>query len=312
MATVLITGGLGLIGSHLCEQLKDKGYNVAVLSTTKVTKPGIKVYSWDPKQREIEDEALASADFIIHLAGANIGNKRWTAKRKQEIIDSRIVTAQLLFDKIAQKKKVLRAFISASAIGYYGTTTTDHLFTETDPPSNDFLGKVCAQWEQASDPFIKAGIRTVKIRTGIVLTQKGGTLSKMMTPVKMGIGSAIGNGKQHLPWIHIQDLCGIYLKAIEDANMEGAYNAVAPDHCTNQEFTRMISRMLKKPFWPVKIPALLMKLLFGEMAVVLLNGNRISSEKIKQAGYVFLFPDLESALKNVITKEKGSYKHTVR
>ncbi|NOY48819.1 MAG: TIGR01777 family protein [Chlorobi bacterium] len=302
MATVLITGGTGLVGRHLCKKLQEKGYDVAILSRTKKQEVATPTYTWDLDKKEIEKEAIDTADYIIHLAGANIGDKRWTSKRKLLIINSRVKTGQLIFSKIKEQNKELKAFISASAIGYYGTITSDKIFTETDTPANDFLGDTCRQWEQSTDRFKDLGIRTVKIRTGVVLTRQGGALSKMLTPVKMGVGSAIGNGRQYLPWIHIDDLCNIYIKAIEDVQMDGAYNAVAPDHKTNKEFTRTLVRVLKKPFWFPNIPAITMKLIFGKMSEILLGGSRISVDKIKATGYNFLFPELETALTDLNKK----------
>ena len=304
MATVLITGGTGLVGRHLCKRLKEKGYDVVILSRTKKQEVEIPTYTWDLDKKEIQKEAIDTADYIIHLASANIGDKRWTVKRKQVIIDSRVKTGQLIFSKIKERNKNLKAFISASAIGFYGTITSDKIFTETDSPANDFLGDTCRQWEQMTDRFKDLGIRTVKIRTGVVLTKQSGALSKMTTPVKMGIGSAIGSGGQYLSWIHIDDLCDIYIKAIEDTQMVGAYNAVAPDHKTNKEFTRTLVRVLKKPFWFPNVPAITMKLMFGEMSEILLKGSRVSADKIRTTGYNFLFSDLENALTDLL-KEKS-------
>jgi uncharacterized protein (TIGR01777 family) len=300
MATVLITGGTGLVGRHLGKKLKEKGYDVAILSRTSKQGTDLPVYTWDLEKWEIEKEAIERTDYIIHLAGAGIGDRRWTKKRKQVIIDSRVKTGQLIFSKIKEQRKNLKAFISASAIGYYGMVTTDKIFTEQDPPANDFLGDTCRQWEEMSNNFKDLGIRTVQIRTGVILTSNGGALSKMIIPVKMGIGSAVGNGNQYLPWIQIDDLCGIYIKAIENKQMTGAYNAVAPEHLTNKEFTRKLARILKKPFWFPNIPAVVMKLIFGEMSEMLLNGSKVSADKINATGYRFLFPDLESALKHLI------------
>ncbi len=302
MATVLITGGTGLVGRHLCKKLQEKGYDVSILSRTRKKKGSIPAFTWDLDKNIIEKEAFNKVSFIIHLAGANIGDKRWTAKRKQEIIDSRIKTAQLIFNKIKEQKGNLKAFISASAIRYYGIKSPDKIFTENDPPADDFLGNTCMQWEQMADKFKDLGIRTVKIRTGLVLTKQGGALSKMIIPIKMGIGSAIGSGSQYLSWIHIDDLCAIYIKAIENNNMDGAFNAVAPDHKTNKEFTRMLTKVLKKPFWFPNIPAMAMKLIFGDMSEIILKGNKVSSDKIKAKGYSFLFPEFESALYDLIKK----------
>lgn len=302
MATILITGGTGLVGRHLCRKLKEKGYSIALLSRTRQHHSDIPTYAWNLDNNEIEKEAIKTADYVIHLAGANIGDKRWTNKRRQLIIDSRVKTGELIFDKTKESNIKLKAFISASAIGYYGAITSDKIFCETDPPSNGFLGETCLQWEQSADRFRELGIRTVKIRTGVVLTKQGGALAKMITPVIMGIGSAIGNGKQYLPWIHIDDLCGIYIKAIEDTQMNGVYNAVAPDHKTNRDFIRILASVLKKPFWFPDVPAIAMKIMFGKMSGILLKGSRVSSDKINAAGYNFLFPDLENALTDIVLK----------
>jgi uncharacterized protein (TIGR01777 family) len=304
METVLITGGTGLVGKHLSNKLQEKGYSVSLLSRTSQKDFPMKTFGWNYQKQTIDNVAFNSVDYIIHLAGANIGEKRWTNRRKQLIIDSRVKTGQLLFDRINEQKKSLKAFITASAIGYYGTITTDKIFRETDFAASDFLGNVCNQWEEIADKFEEKGIRTVKIRTGVVLTKKYGALSKMITPVKMGIGSAIGTGKQYLPWIHIDDLCEIYIKAIEDNKMSGVYNAVAPDYKTNKDFTKILAFVLNKSFWFPNIPAILMKVMFGEMSNLLLKGSRVSADKILKTGYKFHFPDLKSALTNLI-KDKN-------
>jgi uncharacterized protein (TIGR01777 family) len=302
MKTILISGGSGLVGRHLCKKLKEKGYTVCILSRASRQGTNMSTYSWDVDKKVIEKEAIETADFIIHLAGANIEDKRWTAKRRQLIVESRVKSGQLIFESLKENKNKLKAFISASAVGFYGTTTTDKIFSETDPPSNDFLGDTCLKWEQSADSFEKLGIRTVKIRTGVVLTRQGGALAKMTSPIKIGIGFALGNGRQFIPWIHIDDLCGIYIKAVEDTEMNGAYNAVAPAYSTNRDFTKTLARVLKKPFWFPKIPALVLNLLFGKMSEILLEGSRISSEKIIKAGYQFKFPVLEKALLDILKK----------
>jgi uncharacterized protein (TIGR01777 family) len=298
MTKILISGGTGLIGKHLVTKLKNKGYDVAILGRSK--KPNN--YVWNPEKKEIEKEALKNTDYIIHLAGTNIGGKRWTNKQKQKIIDSRVKTAQLLFDTVKENNIPLKAFISASAVGYYGAITSDHIFIETDSPANDFLGETCRLWEQSADQFEKLGIRTVKIRTGVVLSPEGGALERMITPVKMGIGSAFGSGKQYMPWIHINDLCNIYIKAVEDAQMIGAYNAAAPEQLRNKEFMRTLASVLKAPFWFPAIPAILLQLLFGKMSAIILEGSRVSATKITAAGFQFQFLELESALENIFKK----------
>jgi uncharacterized protein len=300
METILISGGTGLIGKHLSKKLKEKGFNVAVLSRKSNTDSDIPAYTWDPENHYIDQKAVSEADYIIHLAGAGIGDKRWSEKRKQILFDSRIKTAELLKDAVKCSGTKPRAFISASAIGFYGAITSDKIFSESDKPADDLQGRLCREWEEAADRFEEAGIRSVKIRTGVVLTPSGGALASMVTPVKLWIGSKLGSGGQYLPWIHIDDLCNIYLKAVTDSSMRGAYNAVAPDHKTNKEFIVTLAEVLKKPFIFPGVPAILMKILFGKMSEILLKGSRVSSEKIVKAGYTFHFPDLESALKDLL------------
>ncbi len=304
METILITGGTGLVGSHLCKRLLEKGYYVNILGRNSKPDADTPVYAWDIDKNEIESAAIESADFIIHLAGANIGDQRWSNNRKKLIVDSRVKTGGLIFEKTKEIKNKIKVFVTASAIGYYGTITSDKIFRETDPPANDFLGQTCQLWEQSADRFKELGIRTVKIRTGVVLTREGGALSKMITPIKIGLGSAIGNGQQYLPWIHIDDLCGIYIKAIEDIHMKGAYNAVAPEYISNRDFNAVIASVLKKPFWFPDIPAIALKILFGEMSGLLLCGSRISAEKIMEEEYNFKFATLQIALNDLLEKNK--------
>jgi uncharacterized protein (TIGR01777 family) len=297
MMTILITGGTGLVGRYLCRKLIDKGYRVAILSRVSKHDAELPIYSWSIDKKE-------TVDYIIHLAGAGIGDKRWTAKRRQVIVDSRVQSCGLLFDKIQESGIKPKAFISASATGYYGAITTDKIFSETDPPGKDFLGETCRSWEQAADRFEELGTRTVKIRTGVILAKQEGALAKISITVKLGIGSAIGTGKQYLPWIHIDDLCDIYIKAIEDTQMKGPYNAVAPDHKTNREFTASLARVLHKPFRFPDVPANAMRLLFGKMSAMLLEGSRVSSEKIIREGYIFKYPNLQDTLTDLIGKHK--------
>lgn len=294
--TILVIGSTGLVGSHLIPMLKNRGYNVQTLG---------RLYSAYPfvtkEQQEFEKQQILAADFIINLAGANISAKRWSKARKQLIVDSRVNTTLKIYEIVKDdEEKRLKTYISASAVGYYGSNSVEKVFVETDLPASDFLGETCRKWEESADEFSMIGIRTVKVRTGVVLSSKGGALHKMIIPVKFGFGSAIGSGSQNIPWIHINDLCNIYIKAVEDIKMAGAYNAVAPQFSTNKEFTSSIAKVLKKPFWNLKVPSILMKAFFGEMSVVLLEGNRISSEKIERAGYNFFYKDLFVAFDDLL------------
>lgn len=302
MKNVLITGGTGLIGKHLSERLIQSGYRVSVLSRERNNNSKIPVYAWDVEKKKIDNEALENVDYIVHLAGANISERRWTEKRKQLILDSRVKSSNLIFEELKRKNIKLKAFISASAVGYYGAVTSNKIFNETDFAPNDFLGETCRLWEQTTKQFENVGIRTVIIRAGIVLAKEDGALSKMMGPVKMRIGSAIGDGKQYIPWIHIDDICNIFIKAIENDAMHGAYNAVSPDPKTNKEFTKTLAKVLNAPFWFPAIPAFALKLMFGKMSEIFLKGSRVSSDKISATGFQFRFPELEKALKNILDK----------
>jgi uncharacterized protein len=301
MENILITGGTGLIGSRLSELLKARGHAVAFLSRSDKKIPGITVYGWDPENGNIETAALDWATCIIHLAGENIMKGRWTPRQKQRIIDSRVKSGEFLYQRVTQRNKILSAFISASAIGYYGAVTSEHIFKESDPPADDFLGTTCRLWEQMADHF-KTLARTVKIRTSPVLSAKGGMLDKLLGPAKFGLAAPLGSGRQYFPWIHIDDLCSIYAKAVEDERMEGAYNAAAPGHVTNKEFMRTLARVLNKPMWLPPVPGFLLKLFLGEVGDVSLKGSRVSSEKILETGFRFRFPRLEEALTGMLKK----------
>ena len=301
---VLITGGRGLIGKALCQMLQEEGHRVSLLSRSISVGTGVPVYTWNPDKGEFPSESLKETECIIHLAGENIGNKRWTPKHRQEILESRIKPVDLLLNWIKDQNISLSSFISASAIGYYGLNTSERIYLEKDPPASDFLGSVCAQWEEAVLQFEELGVRTVQLRTGVVLTSQGGALSKMLTPVKLGMGSALGNGRQYMPWIHVDDLCRMYIKAMEDQAMNGAYNAVAPEFVSNKAFTRTLAKVVRKPFWFPNIPRAALKILFGKKADLLLEGSRVSAEKIEAAGFRFKFHQHEMALKDLLEQKK--------
>ena len=296
MKKVLITGGTGLIGKRLSFLLASKGYEVSVLSRSKSPESKYTTFVWNVKDQFIEEEAFQDLYYIIHLAGAGIADKKWSEKRKKEIIDSRVQSTNLLYNTSKRLKTPLKAFISASATGYYGSATTATIFTETDQPANDFLGKVCRLWEESIFQFKNDKTRTVALRTGIVLSNDGGALKKMKTPLV----TPLGDGKQYMPWIHIDDLCEIYIKAIEDEDFEGAYNAIAPEHITNYSFSKAIAKTFKIPFLPIGAPSFILKIVFGKMATIILNGSRVSTGKIEKTGFKFKFKSLDKASKNLI------------
>ena len=295
MSKVLITGGTGLIGSRLSGLLKAKGYEVIILTRNNNFKNSHDSFHWNIQEYSIDDSAFKNIDHILHLAGAGVADKRWSKKRKKEILTSRVVSTNLLYDTIKRLKIPLKSFVAASAIGYYGSTTTDKIFIETDQPHNDFLGNVCKLWERAIHQFENLKIRTVALRTGIVLSKDGGALEKMKTPII----TPIGNGKQYMPWIHIDDLCNLYINALEDNQYKGVYNAVSPEHITNYSFSKTLSYIFNKPFLSLTIPKFVFKLVFGEMSKIILNGSRISSRKLSQTGFEFKYEKLNNALKNL-------------
>ncbi|MDP5106277.1 MAG: TIGR01777 family oxidoreductase [Polaribacter sp.] len=291
MARILITGGTGLVGKKLTEMLIDKNHEVIILSRNPTKE---NEYKWDILSNYVDEKALLHTDYMIHLAGAGIADERWTAKRKQVIIDSRVNSANLLFDKISELKINLKGFISASGIGYYGAVTSDTIFKETDKAGTDFLADVCQKWENAAHQFSTKNIPVTILRTGIVLADKGGALDKMKTPII----SPLGSGNQFLPWIHIDDLCLMYIKAIDD-NLTGIFNAVAPEHQTSKTFSKTLAKSIKRPFVGIGVPSFMLNLLFGELAIILLEGSRISAKKIEKSGFSFRFDTLKKALKNV-------------
>lgn len=304
METVLITGGSGLIGKRLTEMLHAKGYRVTHLSRRAGMKGNVKVYAWDVNKKQIDPEAVRTADHIVHLAGANIGEGRWTRKLKKEIISSRIDTAHMLYEQLRSLDKKPRTFISGSAVGYYGMVTSDHIFTESDPASNDFLGYVCRLWEESVGPVAALKIRTVKLRFGIVLSPGGGALKKMAAPVKNYMGSPLGSGKQYVPWVHLDDACRAIIQAIENERMKGAYNVAAPQHATNSDLTKAIAKALHKPLLLPPVPSFVLKLLFGNMAEMVLKGSRVSCERLLGEGFEFEHPGLDEALNDLFKKYK--------
>lgn len=302
MTRVIITGGTGLIGRGLGLRLRERCYDVALLSRRKNPGAEIKTFYWDPAKGEVDREAVETADFVVHLAGANISGKRWSKKRRKEIVDSRAETAKLLFDKFKNTDNKLKAFISASGANYYGVLTSEKIFAENDSPGTGFMGETCRLWEEAANSFSNLGKRVAILRTGVVLSGKGGALPKMLTPVKLGVGSPVGSGRQYMPWIHIEDICNLYINAIENNDVEGPYNAVAPQHVTNEYFMKTLARVLDKPFRAPNVPGFVMKTLYGSMAEIILRGSRLSAEKIKSTGYEFHFPELEGALREELLK----------
>jgi uncharacterized protein (TIGR01777 family) len=300
-AKVLISGGSGTVGKHLTSLLLSKGYTVSHLSRQQDQFGKVRVHRWDPGKGILDPEVFEGIDYVIHLAGANIGEKRWTPGRKKTIISSRVDSAKLIHKTITDNIIKIRAFISASGISYYGTVTSEKIFTEDDPPADDFLGQTVVAWEDAAKLFENSGIRSVSIRTAMVLEKNDSALTKILAPAKFGMLFQTGSGKQYMPWIHVKDICNIYVKAIEDSSIQGPYNAVSPMQVTHHQFMKTLSGVIKRPLFPVPVPGFLLGIIYGEMAGIILKGSRVSPEKIRAKGFNFQYPDLYLALTDLLT-----------
>ena len=307
MKTILITGGSGMIGRRLSKMLLKKGYDVIWLSRERHIKADIPRYKWDLLKGQIDKEALDEADVIVHLAGVGIADGRWTEARKRMIVGSRVRSAQLILEKLQEMDTKIDAFISASAIGYYGAVTSDKVFTEDDAHAkDDFLAETCYKWEKQAKEFTtQLGIRSASIRTGVVLSENSDLIKKAVLPTKFWLGAPLGKGSQYMPWIDIDDLCKIYIKAIEDETMTGAYNAVAPEDATNAQFMKEVANVLKKPMFLPPVPGFVFKLFLGEASQIILEGSRISSQKIQDAGYDFKYNTLKDALRKNLFGRKN-------
>lgn len=300
---VVVTGGTGFVGKKLTQLLLDNGYSVTILTrTAKEYSAGVSYAQWNVEDGTIDEQAILDANYIVHLAGENIGAKRWTRNRKKAILDSREQSTQLLLATLQKHNKQLDAFISASGVGIYGAINDDVLCSETTPAANDFLGTVCQKWESAAQPIRDLGIRTVQIRTGLVLGKGDGVLQQLVPLFKLRLGSAIGSGKQFMPWIHIDDLCRIYLEAIINPEVQGPYNVAINDGTTNSIFSKTLASILGYSIWLPNVPAFLLQIVLGEMAQLVLTGRRVTSNKIEAIGFKFEFTQLNLALKNCLDK----------
>ncbi len=299
MAKILITGGTGLVGRAISKRLMNEGYDVVVLSREAGETKGIKKYKWDVKSGYIDLNAFEGVEAVIHLAGSGIVDKSWTEAYKKEIRDSRVKSSELIFKTIQKNKIPIKTFIGGSAIGYYGSGMSDHVFKEEDEAGADFMGRVCVQWENSYKPFTEAGIRTCIIRTGIVLSKHGGAYPKMLLAFKWGLGSPFGSGKQYFPWIHLNDLAGIFIYALQHETLHGTFNAVGPEILTNKDFSQKLAKSLNRPYFMPAVPLFMLKMILGERVVTISTGLKISNKKIKEAGFVFEFEDVDAALKDL-------------
>lgn len=311
MATILITGGTGLVGKALTKKLLRAGHSVIVL-TRKVpvvtSIPGIRYASWDIARKAISLEALQQADHIIHLAGAGVVDKKWTPAYQKEIQDSRTESSRLLVDTLRQNRHGVKSIISMSAIGWYGADKDpSRSFEETDPSDTNFLGETCRLWEESISPVAELGIRLVKLRTGIVLDNEGGALAEFKKPLRFGVAAILGNGKQIISWIHIDDLCRMMMHAVEQQNLQGVFNAVAPVPVNNRTLTLTLAKLMRgRLYAAVHVPSFLLTLILGKRSVEVLKSATVSCKKIQDTGFRFTYPGIEDALKNLVGKQVRS------
>lgn len=298
MKSILITGGTGLIGSKLLDSIDKSVYNVYVLTRKKSYKEnGVNYINWDPENSVLDISQIKNLYSVINLAGESIDGSRWTSNYKRKILDSRVNSTRLLFNKVKEMKELPKSFISASATGFY-EVNTDNPQAETDLPGNNFLSDVVQQWEKEILKFKSLGLRTTTFRIGLVLSKDGGVLKRLYPIFKFFLGVPIGSGNQMISWIHESDMIGLINMAIESNKLEGIYNAVAPEIITNTEFTKSLLKSLNRFSYPsiIKAPSFIVRILFGEQSDLVLNGLNISSEKIMQSNYKFKFTKLSSAL----------------
>ncbi|HEY5370439.1 MAG TPA: TIGR01777 family oxidoreductase [Hanamia sp.] len=312
MPNILVSGGTGLIGSHLCNYLTERGYEIIILTRKKndaSNNPKVSFSYWNVDKNTIDVDVVKKADHIIHLAGAGVMDKKWTVRYKKTIVESRTKSAELIISCLKGKEHQLKTFVSASAIGWYGADSKLLIrkegFIETDPPVNSFLGETCKLWEASVEPVTALGARLVKLRTGIVLSNKGGAFKEYKSPVRFGIAAILGNGKQIVSWIHIQDLCRMYLESIENNSLEGSYNATAPEPVSQKTLILYLGKKIKNRFFTaVHVPRFFLKIIFGKRSIEILKSATVNDQKIKDAGFTFLYPSIEAAIDELVESDK--------
>ncbi|WP_418509371.1 TIGR01777 family oxidoreductase [Corallibacter sp.] len=301
--TVLITGATGLVGKAIVKQCHENSIKVHYLTTSKnkiQNKENYKGFYWNPEKEEIDSNCFKDVDTIINLAGATI-SKRWTKQYKKQIINSRINTLKLLKTALLKEQLQISHIISASAIGVYPSSLTNYYHEDSEQISPSFLGSVVKKWETATDDFSQLGMRVSKVRIGLVLDSKEGALPQIVKPITFGFGAAFGSGNQWQSWIHINDLARLFVYVMEE-RLEGTFNAVAPNPVTNTDLTKTVAKILNKPLWLPNIPKSIMKLILGEMHILLFESQRVSSKKIETHAFNFKYPNLLPALENLLLK----------
>ncbi len=303
METILITGGTGLVGRTLVPLLQTQGYHVIVAGRKPAAGalPGGAAYvQWDVNAAVINPEVMGDVDYIIHLAGAGVMDKKWTADYRRTIQESRTKSSALITRTLAQVPNRVKAVVSASAIGWYGADKNPPVpFTENDPADAGFLGETCRLWEESIAGTEALGKRLVRLRIGIVLSRDGGALAEFIKPLRFGISGILGGGRQVISWIHIEDLCRMFLFAITNEDCRGIYNAVAPSPVPSRRFMQLLAGAMRKWFIPVPVPAFALKLMLGERSIEILKSTTVSCAKIAAAGFVFTYPDTQRALEQL-------------
>lgn len=307
MKTVMITGGTGLIGQELTQLLTEVGYQVIIMGRQRPQSPSrdpkVKYAQWDVKNQTMDVQALQEADYIVHLAGANVAAQRWSAARKQEILNSRTRSSQLIVDMLGRHPNKVTKVISAAATGFYGESYT-RTFTEEDSPADDFLGTTCVAWENSIKPVQDLGKKLVIFRTGITLSRAGGALAEFYRPLRLGVAAILGSGEQWVSWIHVHDLVRLYLNAIVNDSLEGIFNAVAPNPVTNERLVLAMAQAARnKNFVPVHAPAFALKLILGEMSVEVLKSCKVSSRKVEDTGFQFSYPAIDDAMDQLFKQQ---------
>lgn len=310
MPIVLISGGTGLIGTNLSRHLIERGYEIIILSRDKNKTshdPKITFSFWNVEKQIIDAEVVLKADHIIHLAGAGVMDKKWTTDYKKKILESRSKSAEIIINCLKENPHQAKTFVSASAIGWYGADSKPldrkEGFIETDLPANDFLGETCLLWEASVEPVSALEIRLVKLRTGIVLSNNGGAFKEYRAPLNFGVAPILGNGKQVVSWIHIDDLCRMYCEAIENNYLHGSFNAVAPESVSQKTLILTLGQKMRHRFFiPIYVPAFILKLIFGKRSIEILKSATVSNKKIKAMGFTFLYPTIEAAIEELIRK----------
>jgi uncharacterized protein (TIGR01777 family) len=302
---ILVTGATGLIGRSLCRSLTGEGHVVSAVSRSLVKPQGLAVaavHQWDPQSGPLPQSALDGVDAVVNLAGEPLDARRWSDQQKRLIRDSRIVTTRNLVEGLRSVDRKPAAFVSGSAVGFYGDRGDEQL-DETSPAGRGFMSEVCQEWEREAARATELGVRVVQVRTGVVLSGEGGALQKMLAVFKFGLGGPLGSGKQWFPWIHINDIVGIFRHAMVTSSLAGPVNGVAPKAVTNGEFTRELARALRRPaFLPV--PEMALRVLMGEMSEVLFESQRVVPKAALASGYEFQFPVLALALADLLGSSK--------